>query len=139
MCVMRRYVICRLFYDYSVSLILLYLIGQSRNVDFLTTPYLEQTKLFNSSRETTIWTFDVHVMRSGTLTLKQICVLVHQAKNVFESEGITKHLLITGPTGNSEFCFSLIQHSLGVLGKQNSLFPGLGTIILKDKCLLNVM
>ena len=57
----------------------------------------------------------------------------------FELGGITKHLM-TGPSGNSEFCFpSSLNVPLGfasgnieVSGKQNSLFP-LGPII---KCLL---
>ena len=60
----------------------------------------------------------------------------------FESRGITKHLM-TGPSGNSEFCFpSTFNVPLGfasgnieVSGKQNSLFP-LGPVI---KCLLMLM
>ena len=55
--------------------------------------------------------------------------------------GKTKHL-ITGPTGNREFCFpsasmlpsALPQVTVRVLGKQNSLFP-LGPVI---KCLLRM-
>ena len=43
--------------------------------------------------------------------------------SIFEVGGKTKHLM-TGPTGNSDFC-------LRVSGKQNSLFP-LGPVI---KCL----
>ena len=38
---------------------------------------------------------------------------------IFESGGITKHLM-TGPSGNGEFCFL---STLRVSGKQNSLFP----------------
>ena len=57
----------------------------------------------------------------------------------FELGGITKHLM-TGPKGNSEFCFpSSLNVPLGfasgnieVSGKQNSLFP-LGPVI---KCLI---
>ena len=57
----------------------------------------------------------------------------------FELGGITKHLM-TGPSGNSEFCFpSSLNVPLGfasgnieVSGKQNSLFP-LGPVI---KCLI---
>ena len=53
----------------------------------------------------------------------------------FELGGITKHLM-TGPSGNSEFCFpSSLNVPLGfasgnveVSGKQNSLFP-LGPVI----------
>ena len=60
----------------------------------------------------------------------------------FELGGITKHLM-TGPSGNSEFCFpSSLNVSLGfasgnieVSGKQNSLFP-LGPFI---KCLLSTL
>ena len=63
-----------------------------------------------------------------------ICVLFY-----FELEGITKHLM-TGPSGNSEFCFPSTsmfpsaspQGTLRVSGKQNSLFS-LGPVI---KCLL---
>ena len=63
-----------------------------------------------------------------------ICVLFY-----FELGGITKHLM-TGPTGNSEFCFPSTsmfpsaspRGTLRVSGKQNSLFP-LGPDI---KCLL---
>ena len=58
---------------------------------------------------------------------------------IFELEGITKHLM-TGPSGNSEFCFPSTlmfpsaspRGTLRVSGKQNSLFP-LGPVI---KCLL---
>ena len=58
---------------------------------------------------------------------------------VFELEGITKHLM-TGPSGNSEFCFPSTsmfpsaspRGTLRVSGKQNSLFS-LGPVI---KCLL---
>ena len=54
--------------------------------------------------------------------------------------GITKHLM-TGPTGNSEFCFpttsmfpsALPRETLRVSGEQNSLFP-LGPVI---KCLIS--
>ena len=51
----------------------------------------------------------------------------------FELGGITKHLM-TGPSGNSEFCFpsSLNVPLIEVSGKQNSLFP-LGPVI---KCLM---
>ena len=63
-----------------------------------------------------------------------ICVLFY-----FELEGITKHLM-TGPSGNSEFCFPSTsmfpsaspRGTLRVSGKQNSLFP-LGPVI---KCLV---
>ena len=63
-----------------------------------------------------------------------ICVLFY-----FELGGITKHLM-TGPKGNSEFCFPSIsmfpsaspRGTLRVSGKQNSLFP-LGPVI---KCLM---
>ena len=63
-----------------------------------------------------------------------ICVLFY-----FELGGITKHLM-TGPSGNSEFCFPSTsmfpsaspRGTLRVSGKQNSLFP-LGPVI---KCLL---
>ena len=63
-----------------------------------------------------------------------ICVLFY-----FELGGITKHLM-TGPSGNSEFCFpstSMLpsaspRGTLRVSGKQNSLFP-LGPVI---KCLM---
>ena len=63
-----------------------------------------------------------------------ICVLFY-----FELGGITKHLM-TGPSGNSEFCFPSTsmfpsaspRETLRVSGKQNSLFP-LGPVI---KCLL---
>ena len=44
---------------------------------------------------------------------------------------ITNHLM-TGPLGNSEFCFPRISMFLGILGKQNSLFPS-GPVI---KCLI---
>ena len=62
-----------------------------------------------------------------------ICVLFY-----FELGGITKHLM-TGPSGNSEFCFPSTsmfpsaspRGTLRVSGKQNSLFP-LGPVI---KCL----
>ena len=65
-----------------------------------------------------------------------ICVLFY-----FELGGITKHLM-TGPSGNSEFCFPSTsmfpsaspRGTLRVSGKQNSLFP-LGPVI---KCLLLV-
>ena len=58
---------------------------------------------------------------------------------IFELEGITKHLM-TGPSGNSEFCFPSTsmfpsaspRGTLRVSGKQNSLFP-LGPVI---KCLV---
>ena len=64
-----------------------------------------------------------------------ICVLFY-----FELEGITKHLM-TGPSGNSEFCFPSTlmfpsaspRGTLRVSGKQNSLFP-LGPVI---KCLMS--
>ena len=64
-----------------------------------------------------------------------ICVLFY-----FELGGITKHLM-TGPSGNSEFCFPSTsmfpsaspRGTLRVSGKQNSLFP-LGPVI---KCLVN--
>ena len=57
----------------------------------------------------------------------------------FELGGITKHLM-TGPLGNSEFCFpsslnvpfGFASGNIEVSGKQNSLFP-LGPVI---KCLL---
>ena len=63
-----------------------------------------------------------------------ICVLFY-----FELGGITKHLM-TGPSGNSEFCFPSTsmfpsaspRGTMRVSGKQNSLFP-LGPVI---KCLL---
>ena len=63
-----------------------------------------------------------------------ICVLFY-----FELRGITKHLM-TGPSGNSEFCFPSTsmfpsaspRGTLRVSGKQNSLFP-LGPVI---KCLM---
>ena len=63
-----------------------------------------------------------------------ICVLFY-----FELGGITKHLM-TGPSGNSEFCFPSTsmfpsaspRGTLRVSGKQNSLFP-LGPVI---KCLI---
>ena len=63
-----------------------------------------------------------------------ICVLFY-----FELGGITKHLM-TGPSGNSEFCFPSTsmfpsaspRGTLRVSGKQNSLFP-LGPVI---KCLM---
>ena len=66
-----------------------------------------------------------------------ICVLFY-----FELEGITKHLM-TGPSGNSEFCFPSTsmfpsaspRGTLRVLGKQNSLFP-LGPVI---KCLMTLV
>ena len=35
---------------------------------------------------------------------------------------ITNHLM-TGPLGNSEFCFPRISGNIEILGKQNSLFP----------------
>ena len=65
-----------------------------------------------------------------------ICVLFY-----FELGGITKHLM-TGPSGNSEFCFPLTsmfpsassRGTLRVSGKQNSLFP-LWPVI---KCLLTL-
>ena len=49
---------------------------------------------------------------------------------MFESGGITKHLM-TGPSGNSEFCFpetlnvprGEAEGNIEVEGKQNSLFP----------------
>ena len=61
------------------------------------------------------------------------------AFSIFESGGITKHL-ITGPSGNREFCFPSTsmfpsaspRGTLSVSGKQNSLFP-LWPVI---KCLL---
>ena len=56
--------------------------------------------------------------------LKQI--IFFGAFSIFESGGITKHL-VTGPSGNSEFCFPS-----RVSGKQNSLFS-LWQVI---KCLL---
>ena len=63
-----------------------------------------------------------------------ICVLFY-----FELGGITKHLM-TGPSGNSEFCFPSTsiflsaspRGTLRVSGKQNSWFP-LGPVI---KCLI---
>ena len=51
------------------------------------------------------------------------------AFSIFESGGITKHLM-TGPLGNSEFCFP--RGTMRVSGKHNSLFP-LWPVI---KCLL---
>ena len=59
-----------------------------------------------------------------------ICVLFY-----FELGGITKHFM-TGPSGNSEFCFPSTsmfpsaspRGTLRVSGKQNSLFP-LGPVI----------
>ena len=62
-----------------------------------------------------------------------------QSENVFELGGITKDLM-TGPSGNSEFCFPSTsmfpsaspRGTLRVSGKQNSLFP-LGPVI---KCLI---
>ena len=55
--------------------------------------------------------------------------------STFELGGITKHLM-TGPAGNSEFCFRLTSMfplashwgTLRVSGKPNSLFP-LGLVI----------
>ena len=44
---------------------------------------------------------------------------------------ITNHLM-TGPLGNSEFCFPRISMFIEIFGKQNSLFPS-GPVI---KCLL---
>ena len=60
--------------------------------------------------------------------LKQIIFL--GAFSIFESGGITKHLM-TGPSGNSEFCFPSTsmfpsaspRGTLSVSGNQNSLFP----------------
>ena len=60
--------------------------------------------------------------------LKQI--IFFGAFPIFESGGIRKHLM-TGPSGNSEFCFPSTsmsssaspQGTLRVSGKQNSLFP----------------
>ena len=49
----------------------------------------------------------------------------------FELGGITKHLM-TGPSGNNEFCFPS-SLNIEVSGKQNSLFP-LGPVI---KCLMS--
>ena len=61
------------------------------------------------------------------------------AFSIFESGGITKHLM-TGPSGKSEFCFASSsmfpsaspRGTLRVSGKQNSLFP----LWLVIKCLL---
>ena len=69
--------------------------------------------------------------------LKQI--IFFGAFSIFESGGITKHLM-TGPSGNSEFCFPSTlmfpsaspRGTLRVSGKQNSLFS-LWQVI---KCLL---
>ena len=69
--------------------------------------------------------------------LKQI--IFFGAFSIFESGGITKHLM-TGPSGNSEFCFPSTstfpsaspRGTLSVSGNQNSLFPS-GPVI---KCLL---
>ena len=65
-------------------------------------------------------------------------IIFFGAFSIFESGGITKHLM-TGPSGNSEFCFpstsmfpSAPRGTLRVSGKQNSLFP-LWPVI---KCLL---
>ena len=70
-------------------------------------------------------------------SLKQI--IFFGAFSIFESGGITKHLM-TGPSGNSEFCFPSTsmfpsaspRGTLSVSGNQNSLFP-LWPVI---KCLL---
>ena len=80
--------------------------------------------------ETTTGTFDSHVIRSCSLKTRQICFTSwRQANNyfvvfffsIFELRSITKHLM-TGSTGNSEFCFpSTSMFPLGS-GKQNSLF-----------------
>ena len=85
----------------------------------------------------TFSTFDSHVIRSCTLKPRQICVPagVKQINpyiicSIFELGGIRKQLM-TGPTGNSEFCFpSTLKGNTVSLG--NSLFP-LGPVI---KCSL---
>ena len=70
--------------------------------------------------------------------LKQI--IFFGAFSIFESGGITKHLM-TGPSGNSEFCFPSTsmfpeaspRGTLSVSGNQNSLFP----LWLVIKCLVS--
>ena len=58
-------------------------------------------------------------------------VIFFGAFSIFESGGITKHVM-TGPSGNSEFCFLSTSTTLRVSEKQNSLFP-LWPVV---KCLL---
>ena len=80
----------------------------------------------------------------GFASVASVCngleqIIFFGAFSIFESGGITKHLM-TGPSGNSEFCFpstSMLpsaspRGTLSVSGKQNSLFP-LWPVI---KCLL---
>ena len=86
---------------------------------------LGQTKL---PRETT-WTFDSHSCSLKPWQIHELAGIRQTVFSTFELGGITKHL-ITGPTGNSKFCFPLTSmfHYLRVSGKQNLLFP-LGPVI----------
>ena len=79
-------------------------------------------------------------MRSGTVCNGVKRIIFFGAFSIFESDGITKHLM-TGPSGNSQFCFpstsmfpsaSPPRGTLRVSGKQNSLF----TLWPVIKCLL---
>ena len=68
-----------------------------------------QTKLTN--RETSNLNFRLTSDQVILETVANLCASQHRANSffrilfsIFELEGITKHFL-TGPTGNSEFCF----------------------------------
>ena len=59
-------------------------------------------------KETTTWTFDVHVIRSCSLKPRKFvvppgCKQMSNFSHIFELGGITKHLWLA-PQGNSEFC-----------------------------------
>ena len=76
------------------------------------------------------------VLAAAQVCERSQCMQWPQANNffgafsIFESGGITKHLM-TGPSGNSEFCFpetlnvpqGEVEGNIEVEGKQNSLFP----------------
>ena len=73
-------------------------------------PWVKTNKTHHLSWETTS-TFDSHVIRSFFLKPRQVYqpagvrqTISSQLFNSFELEGITRHLM-TGPAGNSEFCF----------------------------------
>ena len=89
---------------------------------------------------------DFSIEQVGFASAASVCndlkqIIFFGAFSIFESGGITKHLM-TAPSGNSEFCFPSTsmfpspspRGALRVSGKQNSLFP-LWPVI---KCLLFV-
>ena len=90
---------------------------------------LWRTGLTNIPRERTTSTFDSNVIMSCSLKPGKFVSQSASSKqflrsfySIFELGGITKHLM-TGPTGNTEFCFPSTSMTLRISGKQNSLFP----------------